>query len=245
MSRLTRVADQVKLTINNPERVTSLLTWGKVKALAFALVASTSDKRLQAPWQQTDTKFLHRRYRSYDEYIRHQVSKLKTIDLSDADVDYRAILRNRVLSLGYVEPGLAVLCLAARLGTEVKSFLDIGCFAVGVDLNPGKGNSYVLTGDFNSLVFADDSVDAIFFNSLDHCFDIDTLLKEMSRVLKPGGVVVFEIALLHDKATYYESFHWDSISEVVDYISKAGFAPLVRLEIDYPWPGEHVCFRSE
>ena len=47
-----------------------------------------------------------------------------------------------------------VLCLAARIGTEVKAFLDLGCFAIGIDLNPGTDNRYVVHGDFHDLQFA-------------------------------------------------------------------------------------------
>jgi len=77
-----------------------------------------------------------------------------------------------------------MLCLAARIGTEVKSFLDLGAFAVGIDINPGKKNKYVLFGDFQDIQFAPKCADIIFTNSIDHVYDIEKFLSEIKRVLK-------------------------------------------------------------
>ena len=46
-----------------------------------------------------------------------------------------------------------MLCLGARLGTEVRALHNLGYFAIGIDLNPGVDNPYVLMGDFHKLVF--------------------------------------------------------------------------------------------
>src|SRR5581483_2782763 len=106
----------------------------------------------------------------------------------------------------------------ARLGTEVKAFLDLGCFAVGVDLNPGSGNRYVLHGDFHDLPFPQESVDLVFTNSLDHAFSVDRMIAEMRRVLKPGGLLVLELSCGSSggkSAGHYESFWWDCVDDVV------------------------------
>lgn len=45
-------------------------------------------------------------------------------------------------------------------------------------------------GDVARLPFADESFDAVFsFNGLEHFGDVDGALREMSRVLRPGGVM--------------------------------------------------------
>lgn len=118
--------------------------------------------------------------------MEHQAAKfkLKSIcprEIEDYNQRYRAILHQRLEEYGAVQTG-AALCLGARQG----------CFAVGVDLNPGRDNRYVLPGDFHALQFADQSVDIVFSNSFDHAFDLTKLLREVTRVLRPGGLLVLE-----------------------------------------------------
>jgi hypothetical protein len=48
-------------------------------------------------------------------------------------------------------------------------------FSVGIDLNPGPRNGYVLHGDFHNIIFADASIDAVYTNALDHSFDLQEL----------------------------------------------------------------------
>ena len=50
--------------------------------------------------------------------------------------------------------GCSVLCLGARLGGEVRAFTAMGALSIGIDLNPGPNNAYVLPGDFHHLQFA-------------------------------------------------------------------------------------------
>ncbi|MHC4435651.1 MAG: glycosyltransferase, partial [Planctomycetota bacterium] len=79
-------------------------------------------------------------YPSYDAYVKEQKSKLENglpFDLEKYDTEYRKALKDRLEKLdGWGWRGLSVLCLGARTGAEVKAFVDLGCFAVGVDLNP-------------------------------------------------------------------------------------------------------------
>ena len=89
----------------------------------------------------------------YDEYLEYQVQKLE-IDLDAMpyyEPRYRAWLRERLRVPEIVRPGTSVLCLGARLGAEVQAFIDLGCFAVGLDLNPGEDNRFVVHGDFHKL----------------------------------------------------------------------------------------------
>src|SRR2546421_4076105 len=150
--------------------------------------------KLRSSWRQAEVggAFRQRAFSSYEAYVARQKRKLARIDLSRYDVNYREILRGRLEELRIIRPGMSVLCLAARIGTEVKSFLDLGCFAVGIDLNPGRENRYVLHGDFHDLQFAAGSIDVAFTNSLDHVFAVDRLIAEVARVLKPGGLFLLE-----------------------------------------------------
>jgi SAM-dependent methyltransferase len=143
--------------------------------------------------------------------------------------------------------GRNVLCLAARQGTEVRAFVDRGAFAVGIDLNPGRSSRHVLTGDFHDLQFADASVDVVFTNSLDHAFDLERLLGEVRRVLKPGATFLVEANLASDdggaNSGAFESLVWEEADALLDVLEQAGFRLASRASFDAPWTGEQLVLR--
>ena len=197
-------------------------------------------------WTRRESGFLNRNYDSYEGYLAHQKSKLALHDFGDYDTEFHNALRQRLVELEVDWKGRTALCLAARIGSEVKAFLDLGCFAVGIDLNPGKQNPYVLYGDFHNLQFASHSVDFVFTNSLDHAFDIERMAKEIARVLKPTGVLIIEAlkgANEGAKPGFFESFWWSSIDDLVKVFENAGFDLTRRTDIAYPWGGEALCFQ--
>lgn len=201
-------------------------------------------------WRATDDGFDVRDYRSYEHYVAQQRSKLDhALDagwIREYDVSYRRILAERLADADFVAPGASVLCLAARLGTEVKAFLDRGCFAVGIDLEPGDGNRFVVHGDFHELQFADDSVDVVFTNSLDHVLELERVLAEVRRVLAPGGHLILEA--VHGRGQgvepgRYESFFWKSVDDLIERVAAAGFVLESRRGFEEPWAGEHLRWR--
>jgi SAM-dependent methyltransferase len=196
---------------------------------------------------EADQGFTRRRYASYEQYLARQKAKLKRLDLSRYDLNYRAALRVRLGEPGLVQRGMSVLCLGARIGTEVKAFLDRGCFAVGVDLNPGEGNRFVVHGDFHQLQYANRSIDLVFTNSLDHVFAVDRLVAEIERVLKPAGLLILEVGEGGSggkKPGHYESFWWSTVDDVVSLFEGRGFRLVYRQPFVAPWAGEQLCFRA-
>lgn len=196
-------------------------------------------------WNARST-FQNRSYASYEAYLEHQKAKLETHDFANYDTEFRKALRERLAGLDVAWQGRTVLCLAARIGTEVKAFLDLGCFAIGIDLNPGKENRYVVQGDFHDLQFAPQSVDVVYTNSLDHAFDIDRIAKEVLKVLKPDGLFIVEAVQGRDQGVdpgFFESFFWKNIDELVRVFEKAGFNVTRRTPVTHPWPGEAICFK--
>ncbi|MBE3128753.1 MAG: class I SAM-dependent methyltransferase, partial [Actinobacteria bacterium] len=146
-------------------------------------------------WSKSDinNKLKVKKYKNYDEYIKHQSSKLEKLSesfINEYDIKYREILYKRLLKQNLVKPNMNVLCLATRIGTEVKAFIDIGCFAIGIDINPGTLNEYVVYGDFHDIQFAPNSIDVVFSNSIDHSFNLEILIKEIKRVLKINGLLI-------------------------------------------------------
>jgi SAM-dependent methyltransferase len=154
-------------------------------------------------------------------------------------------LRERLQKLSALEKGASVLCLGARQGTEVAAFQDLGCFAVGVDLNPGANNPLVLYGDFHNLQFAARSVDVIFTNSLDHAFDLKKLTGEITRVLKPGGMLIVEaIRGSGEKSApdHYASLWWNQTEDLTALFEQNGFKAAHPEAFSEPWPGTQICF---
>jgi len=176
---------QIVRTITSPSRVLYVMDKNKlrqyIKSVSLKIKNIKLATTLEVPvWRNGATeKFKTRVYSSYEEYLEHQKQKLEYIDLEEYDVKYRDVLLERLRKLYFLKPGMTVLCLGARLGTEVKAFLDIGCFAIGIDLNPGCDNRYIVYGDFHNLQFASSSVDVIFTNALDHVFDMRQMIEEV------------------------------------------------------------------
>lgn len=197
-------------------------------------------------WKTEDEAFQKRDYDSYDDYLEHQKAKLETHEFGEYDEKFRRALRERLSSFDLEWQRCSVLCLGARIGSEVKAFLDLGAFAVGIDLNPGKDNRYVVHGDFHDLQYAPNSVDVVYTNSLDHAFDVNRLAAEVLRVLRPGGLFILEAVQGRDQEInpgFFESFFWKNIDELVRVFEHAGFTASQKTPITNPWPGEQICFR--
>lgn len=171
-----------------------------------------------------------RKYRDYQHYLDHQREKL-TQNIEH----YQEILhgrvesfKNRLSSISPKIPGKKVLCLGARLGEEVKAFRQLGhTDAIGIDLNPGPNNQYVIEGDFHSIPFDDAAFDGVYCNCLDHARDLRKVSIESARVLKPGGILALDVPFVqpHRKRNYrrrvkkqskYEAMVWDSLEDVIN-----------------------------
>jgi SAM-dependent methyltransferase len=180
-------------------------------------------------WTQ-DGALARRIYASYDEYVDHQAAKLPVIAerLRAREERDLAQFRERFATCRWLTGARSVLCLGARLGTEVLALHSLGYFAVGIDLNPGPENPYVLRGDFHRLVFPDRSVDAVYSNALDHAFDIDRVMAEIHRVLRPRGSAILDLpvgfAEGHSPGDY-EALGWRDLESLLSRLTvRGGFA---------------------
>ena len=134
-----------------------------------------------------DQEFTRRHYASYDAY-HHQARQARWHRRSVAQNRGRGVRRipGPLRELRAAERGAISAVLRARLGTEVRALHRLGHFAVGIDLEPGPDNHYVLPGDFHHIVFPDGSIDAIYTNVY-HVFDLERVLGEVARLLRPGA----------------------------------------------------------
>lgn len=223
------IASKIKTVVKNPKAAIDYLSSRKID---WATVGNFKTKV----------------YRSYEEYIEHQKKKvdLMSPDFLKLGKEFGVKLQERLEDNGYIVHGSSVLCLGARLGFEVEAFINLGCFAVGVDLNPGKDNNFVVAGDFHSLVWADSSIDIVYTNSLDHSFALGKVIDEIARVLKPGGIMVLEVCDGVDEGysfDYYESYAWDKSSDVIDMFAKRGFKSIYGSRYTSPDKGKHVVMK--
>jgi SAM-dependent methyltransferase len=239
-----RFLEEVRETAKRPSRIRSIANprYRRDLLASLRLLRQTD----AAPWQEQGS-FVRRSYNSHRAYVRHQRAKLEGLDLERYDRRYRALLADRLRHGGHIPAGSSVLCLGARIGTEVKAFHDLGYFAVGIDLNPGPENGLVLPGDFHDLSFPDRSVDVIFTNSLDHALEPERLFAEVRRALRPEGLFIAEIQHGADKGFSpgnYESFFWQTTGDVIALIEGFGFKSIDTLDFSEPWPGLHVTLRA-
>lgn len=245
---LSRLFAEMRETIQRPRRLLNLGDRRKLRDFA----RSFSPSHRNARWQSSHLQgFRVKTYKTYEDYLQHQKSKLGVIGpsgyLAEYDQRFSQALRDRLDQDRLLGNGMTVLCLGARLGSEVKVFLALGCFAVGIDVNPGRENKYVVYGDFHELQFPAGSVDVVFTNSLDHALDIERVIREITRVLKPGGLLIVEAIRGEEEGQApgsYEAFFWSTLDHLVALVEHGSFTLVLRKGFDYPCHGEHLCFRK-
>ena len=186
--------------------------------------------------------FSRRHYKDYADYVRHQSSKLSKLNLNEYDDNFANALKRRLAKLDLPLQGKSVLCLGARTGAECRAFIALGSFAVGIDLNPGTGNRYVLVGDFHELQFADHSVDYVYTNALDHALDLKKVASEARRILKPTGILIAEVVHGSEDSHgrqpgTHESLWWQRSADVVSALCKVGYEVQRTEEITQPFSG--------
>jgi len=201
----------------------------------------------QGGWKnEKDGDTLKRDYASYDEYLTHQKQKLTEMlkmkgGFSNWDIcEYRLKFYSRFKHLQYLLPKEAkMICCGARQGTEVEVLHDLGFTnAYGIDLNPGPDNRIVREGDFMHIDAPDHSLDLLYTNCIDHAFDLDAMIAEHSRVLKPDGFLLYDIAIniQEGQGGPFEAISWDRNEDLVIRLLNR-FEKLVHAERDEAFGG--------
>jgi SAM-dependent methyltransferase len=186
---------------------------------------------------------IKRDYANYQEYLTHQKLKLDEMvkmkgGFSNFDIfDYRLKFFVRFRQLTKLLPFDAViLCCGARQGTEVDVLRDLGFKkARGIDLNPGADNPLVEVGDMMKLDEADNSLDLLYSNCIDHAFDLDGMIAEHARALKPNGYLLYDVGInMEQGGGPFEAISWDRTEDVVLRLLRS-FQTVVRLERESQW----------
>jgi len=180
----------------------------------------------------------YRKYNNYEEYLEHQSKKIdKLLEKKNKwsqkvrpecfSKQVRLFIPRIEKFIRYLKEG-NIICLGARRGIEVAAFRKIGFInSIGIDLNPGKNNKYVVKGDFHDIRFGDNSFDNVYCNCIDHIFNIDKFVEEIHRILKNKGIVMLEISHVLDfkekdrrklievsSEKKYESFACDDFKDI-------------------------------
>lgn len=195
-------------------------------------------------WGETDEGGLRMRsYATYDEYVVHQQQKLDEMVKLAGGLDNRVVTQYRLKFhrrfkhlVGRVPPSATIVCLGARLGTEVEVLRDLGfANAYGIDVNPGPENPYVRFGDFNDLKIPDATVDLVYTNCVDHAFDLDAFFAEHARVLKADGYALYDLPEANaDSTAPFESIVWESDAVVLRRLLPR-FREIAHRERDGAW----------
>jgi SAM-dependent methyltransferase len=161
--------------------------------------AERETRRRQAEWHSDawEHKTAYSRRTTLGDYQTYRKTQIGKMEEMVAEGQTQRLERDLALFLNRfrsvpLPPHASVLCLGARLGSEVEAFIQLGHFAIGIDLHPGLSNSYVVTGDFHALQFADSSINGVYTNCLDHAYDLDKILAEVRRVLKSNGLFILD-----------------------------------------------------
>jgi len=135
-------------------------------------------------------------YPTYEEYVKHQVSKIQDpliIDrLLNTEWDlwlngFKVVFNNHA---DILRECTSAICLGARTGQEVQALQDMGVSATGIDLKAFP--PLVAAGDVHNISFEDESFDFVFSNIFDHALYPKKFVLEIERILRPGGY-----ALMH------------------------------------------------
>jgi SAM-dependent methyltransferase len=231
-------------TLKRPSRLAHLFkksSWEKKRR--FLKLERLADRKWSSDQKAVNTKH----FTSYQDYLDLQASKLEYLELEGHEVRFRKVLAERLQTLDLLKGKRNALCLAARLGAEVRAFWDTGFFAVGIDLNPGEENNAVLVGDFHHLQFPDAVLDVVYSNSFDHALELEKTLKEVRRILVPDGILIVEA----DPGTKEEhgvqsdlwaTLQWEKIEDLKQLIEKNGYTMRHSEDFEYPRNGKMLVF---
>jgi len=161
----------------------------------------------------------------YKGYLTAQVERSLSKRANDPGVGARALVREVARWTGR---GGSVLCLGCRNGVELDLFRARGLEPVGVDLFSQRRD--ILVMDMHDLLFPDDSFDAVYAShSLEHSYDLDSVLSEIQRIARDGAIVAVEVPVRH-KGSDADLIEFSGVEEVRERLSRLSNRALLQEE---------------
>ena len=185
---------------------------------------ANSVKKIQKYYRINDIAY--RRFHSNKGFMHFRV----TIDgeLKDDDELYQPNVVSE-----YIHDGDTVLELGSGQGANIKYLAEKHPNAsfIGIDLYPKLDNSApknikIYKQDYSSLPFIEsESIDVIYgIETIVHCSDKEKVFKEISRILKKGGILVLYDYTLTKELEDFSSYE----QTAVKIISKGGACALIE-----------------
>ena len=150
--------------------------------------------------------------RKYFDEVASCWDKIREAFFSDA-------LRDKAISIASVEPGKVAADIGAGTGFITEGLIKQGLKVIAVDGSEamiremkkrfnGKGAIDYCIGEAENLPIEDEGVDYAFANMfLHHVENPQSAIKEMARILKPGGMLVITDLDKHDFAFLRAEHH--------------------------------------
>jgi SAM-dependent methyltransferase len=128
----------------------------------------------------------------YRGYLHTQLARTLSKRENDPGVGARLLIDRAVRALPR-RAGASVLCIGCRNSVELDEFTRHGLArVVGIDLFSQRRD--ILIMDMHSLLFTDDSFDVVYSShSLEHAYELQTVVGEIVRVARDGAVVAVEV----------------------------------------------------
>ena len=171
-----------------------LVLFACVLLLILSDIVSSSDNFYSSI---SETLQLQTYNKTVDPFEDHQASKLEKmfghIKNLDMKIELETIAHFSRKHNYHHFKGKSVLCVGARLGGEVRGFMQLGALAIGYDFNPGKRNAWVVYGKGAPMQFANQTFDYVFTNIIDHITNLTSYFAEVHRVLKHLGIYIMAV----------------------------------------------------
>ena len=169
---------------------------------------------------------MSRRVRDYFEQVSSEWDSMRKALYGDE-------VRDAIVSAASIGPGDVVLDVGAGTGFLTEAASNAAGKVIALDLSrsmtdeaisklAGRNVEFKI-GSVERIPLGDSSVDAVVGNMfLHHCPDPEKAIREMTRVLRPGGRVVFADMQEHqheflrtEKADLWLGFSMDSVNEML------------------------------
>jgi SAM-dependent methyltransferase len=175
---------------------------------------------------------------NYVDYMNHQ--KIKTVDpknrkiwmTDEWDMKIKWFTELFQQHSEIIKSCNSGLCVCARMGQEVVALQNLGMHCQGIDLVANE--PYVIHGDMHNIPFPDSTFDFVFSNSFDHSLKPDIFVKEIERVLKPGGycLLILQPQVAGDE---YAENDIDSSKEVSSLFKESSIVIDLPLTLSFHW----------